>query len=353
MPEFRQNLATKEWIIIAAERAKRPEDFARSRPPAKELPAQSPDCPFCPGQERMTPDAILTLPHTQKPEQWDVRVVPNKFPALVSSPGDGCHSCSTHVGPYLRREGVGHHEVVIETPLHNRDIPLLSPHHMEHVMQAYRQRYNSLIQYPSTELVVIFRNHGTKAGTSLIHPHSQIVASSVVPFPVRNRLYEGQRYFDMYGRCVYCDIIDYETREGGRVIMDNEHFIAIAPYASGVPYEVWLLPKHHRATFGTVELDEIADLAHVLQNALTRLWRLLDDPDYNYVIDTAPEHMAEVPFYHWHLEIYPKLTTQAGFEIGSGIGINIVTPEAAAEQLRNTDGSPLTIDETSGLIADE
>lgn len=348
MPEFRQNLATKEWIIIAAERARRPEDFARSRPPVQALPPQDPQCPFCLGQEALTPDPVLVLPKVPLGADWDVRVVPNKFPALMSVPGDGCYSCSTNVGPYLRRDGVGHHEVVIETPLHNRDMPLLPPKHMEHVMLAYSQRYNALINYPSTELVVIFRNHGVKAGTSIIHPHSQIVASSVVPFPVRNRLYEGQRYFDAYGRCVYCDIIEYELREGTRVIMDNEHFVALAPYASGVPYEMLLLPKHHRATFGTIERDEIHDLAHVLQNLLARLWRLLDDPDYNYVIDTAPEHMAEVPFYHWHLEILPKLTTPAGFEIGSGIGINVVVPEQAAEQLRATDGSPLSSDDTTG-----
>lgn len=330
---------------MASERSRRPEDFARTRPPAEELPAHSPDCPFCPGQETMTPDAILVLPKTARDVNWDVRVVPNKFPALVPAPGGECDACSTRVGPYLRRSGIGHHEVIIETPQHNRDLPLLPPKHMEHILQAYCMRYNALSRDPLVELVLIFRNHGAKAGTSLIHPHSQIVASSVVPFPVRNRLYEGQRYFDAYGRCVYCDMIEYELKEGTRVVMDNEHFVAIAPYASGVPYEIWLLPKHHHATFGTVEMDEINDLACVLQNLLARLWRLLDDPDYNYVIDTAPEHMAEVPFYHWHLEILPRLTTRAGFEIGSGIGINVVFPEQAAAQLRETDGAQLTPEE--------
>ena len=342
-------MATKEWIIIAAERAKRPEAFARMRPSIAELPVHDPNCPFCPGQEKMTPPELLTIPHACRKEGWDVRVVPNKFPALMPSQDEECATCSTRVGPYLRRDGVGHHEVVIETPLHNRDLPLLPAHHMEHVMQAYRLRYNALTEYPSTELVVIFRNHGLKAGTSIIHPHSQIVASSVVPFPVRNRLYEGQRYFDTYGRCVYCDMLDYERREGTRVVMENEHFLAFAPYASGVPYEMWLLPKHHRASFGTVEEDETRDMARVLQNLLARLWRLLDDPDYNYVIDTAPEHMAQVPFYHWHLEIYPKLTTPAGFEIGSGIGINVVAPEQAAAQLRDIDGSRVTEEEVERL----
>ncbi|MHB9025230.1 MAG: galactose-1-phosphate uridylyltransferase [Armatimonadota bacterium] len=346
MSEFRQNLATKEWIIIAAERARRPEEFTRSRPKMPELAPWDAGCPFCPGNERMTPDPIWTLPLEE--DHWDVRVVPNKFPALQTKPDGDCRACTMTDGPYLKREGVGSHEVVIETPLHNQDLPELSLAHMQHVVDCYRERYNALNRVPSTELVVIFRNHGTRAGTSLIHPHSQIIASSVVPFPVRNRLYEGQRYFDSLDHCVYCDILDYERKAGTRVVTENEHFLAFTPYASSVPYEVWLLPKHHRATFGTVEGDEVADLASSLHDLLARLWRLLDDPDYNYVINTAPEHLAQVPFYHWHLAIYPRLTTPAGFEIGSGIGINILPPEAAAEQLRGMDGSRVVEPEPAG-----
>jgi UDPglucose--hexose-1-phosphate uridylyltransferase len=343
MPEFRQDLATKQWIIIAAERARRPEDFARTRPPVDELPPWSASCPFCAGNEDQTPPALLTIPVADDP--WAVRVVPNRFPALSAHYGEPCMHCSTAVGPYLRRHGVGFHEVVIETPRHNEDLPFLPHDHMEAVVQAYCQRYASLVCEPAAEMVLIFRNHGQRAGTSLIHPHSQIVGSSVVPFPVRNRLYEGQRYYDERGRCVYCDMIDYELREGTRVVMDNSHFVALAPYASSVPYEIQLLPKRHSATFGTASADELHDLAVVLQDLLARLWRLLDDPDYNFVIDTAPEHLEGVPSYHWHLEIYPKLTTQAGFEIGSGIGINIVEPERAAAQLREVNGVRIEVGE--------
>ncbi len=232
--------------------------------------------------------------------------------------------------------------MVIETPLHNRDIPLLPTEHVEHIMAAYHTRYLALSKFSSTEMVVIFRNHGLRAGTSIIHPHSQIVASSVVPFLVRNRLMEAQRYYDMYGRCVFCDMLAYECHDRRRIIMENSHFLAYAPYASSAPYEIQVLPKHHRSSFGMVEADELTDLACVLQNLLARLWRLLDDPDYNYVIDTAPIHMTQAPFYHWSLLIYPRLTTRAGFEIGSGIGINVVAPEEAARQLRDTDGTRLT-----------
>ena len=338
MPELRQDLATKEWIIIAAERARRPAEFARLRPPMEQLPVWSESCPFCPGHEEMTPAALAAIPSGTGAHGWQARVVPNKFPALVPQQDEGCVACSTRVGPYLRREGVGHHEVVIETPLHNHDLPMLTAGQMESVVMLYHQRYAALAGFPATQLVVIFRNHGQRAGTSIIHPHSQIVASSVVPFQVCNQLYEGQRYFDMYNRCVYCDIMEFEEQDGTRVVMANEHFVAIAPYASGVPYEIWLLPRHHHATFGTVEEYELRGLAHVLQNLLARLRRLLDDPDYNFIIDTAPEHMAPVPFYHWHLEIHPRLTTRAGFEIGSGIGINVVPPEQAAAELRGMSG---------------
>ncbi len=343
MPEFRQNLATKEWVVFATERARRPEDFTRSRPQVKALPALDPACPFCPGHEDATPPAILTLPTGAA--AWDVRVIPNKFPALVPAKDPSCVACASQVGPYLQRAGNGSHEVVIDAPYHNCDLPLLPLEKVEEVLDAYYLRFNALSRDPCTELVLIFRNHGPRAGTSILHPHSQIVASAVVPFRVRNRIYEGQRYFDSYGECVYCAMLAYEQADGTRVILENEHFLAFCPFAASTPYEVWLVPKHHRATFGSVDEDELHDLAHQLRGLLSRLWRLLDDPDYNYVIDTAPQHLAAVPFYHWHLRMLPRLTTPAGFEIGSGIGINVVLPEDAAAALRGACGDAVTPEE--------
>jgi UDPglucose--hexose-1-phosphate uridylyltransferase len=343
MPEFRQNLATKEWMVFATERARRPEEFSRSRPQAKALPANDPTCPFCPGHEGATPPAILALPPDTS--TWDVRVIPNKFPALVPPSDPACVACASRVGPYLKRNGSGSHEVVIDTPRHNCDLPLLTEAQVTRLMEAYYLRFNALIRDPSTELVLIFRNHGPRAGTSLLHPHSQIVASAVVPFPVRNRIYEGQRYFDAFGQCVYCAMLEFEAADRTRVVMENEHFLAFCPFAASTPYETWLVPKHHRATFGAVDEDELDDLAVQLRSLLSRLWRLLDDPDYNYVIDTAPQHLAAVPFYHWHLRILPRLTTPAGFEIGSGIGINVVLPEDAARALRGTRDDAVTPEE--------
>ena len=339
MPEFRQNLATGEWIIIAAERGKRPEAFKRAAQQAP--PVYDPHCPFCPGKEADTPEAILTVPPRAAPGAWEVRVVPNKFPALTPD-GEECMPCSINDGPYLKRKGIGRHEVLIESPLHNSDLPLLSMTHIEAVVRTYSQRYNALVQIPSTGLVLLFRNHGPNAGTSLVHPHAQIVASSLVPTRVRTKLYEGQRYYDTYQRCVYCDMLAYELEQQQRIIMENEHFVAFAPYASRMPYEMKLLPRRHHPAFSTLAAEELRDMAHALRNLLARLWRLLGNPDYNFVLDTAPEHLSRVPFYHWHLEIIPKITTPAGFEIGSGIGINIVPPEQAAADLRATDGARVT-----------
>ena len=340
MPEFRQKLATGDWIIIAAERAKRPEEFAHVHTEGQ-APMYDATCPFCRGNEAATPATILTLPLDAGAGAWEVRVVPNKFPALVPSSNPPDMLCSQMVGPYLMREGAGQHEVIIESPQHNLDLPMMDDAQIKRVVQAYHQRFMALNADPTTALAVLFRNHGARAGTSIRHPHAQIVASSIVSSRVRRKIYEGQRYFDSYNRCVYCDIIEYEVAQQQRVILENRGFIAIAPYASGNPYEIMLLPRAHHPTFGTVAQSELSDLAYCLRDLLARLWRLLGDPDYNFVIDTAPEHLSRVPFYHWHLEIYPKLTTPAGFEIGSGIGINIVPPEQAAADLLATDGSPI------------
>ncbi len=337
------NLATREWIILAAERQRRPTDFLHERPPRPPLPAHDPHCPFCPGQEEQTPPTLAADPPTDTGMAWRVRAVPNKFAALAPSPVGLAQT--TSLGPYLRRDGVGHHEVIIESPRHNQDLPMLPAEHMAAVIWMHHQRYLALAHDPAVEMVLVFRNHGEQAGTSLIHPHSQIVASSVVPSLLRDKLYQGQQYYDLYGRCVYCDIVAQEESLGERMIVQNEHFVAIAPYASSVPYEIWLVPRRHRACFGMAEADELVDLAAVLQHLLARLWRLLDDPDYNYIIDTAPERMGAVPFYHWHLEIYPRLTTRAGFEIGTGIGINAQPPEQAAASLRETDGSRIDVKE--------
>jgi len=202
------------------------------------------------------------------------------------------------------------------------------------VIETYQSRYQEIMQAEDNMLAIIFRNHGPRAGTSLKHPHSQIVATGIVPRHIRWRERESQRYYDQWGRCVICDILDYEEEEQVRVILENDSFLAFVPYAARVPFEVQIVPRRHRADFGSITVKEREDLASALQEVLRRLHDKLDDPDYNYVVQSAPQYKAGEPHLHWFLQIQPRLTTRAGFEIGSGIRVNPSLPEENAEKLQ-------------------
>jgi len=336
MPEIRLNPTTKEWVIIATERAKRPKDFAKGKTKAPAPPPHDDSCPFCPGNEAQTPGEVFAIREPgaeHDPQRWLVRVTPNKFPALA------CGGTAEHVGRvcdngYLRMPGLGQHEVVIESPEHDKTLATLDDDQVERVVRAYRRRYVELDAMASNELILIFRNQGEKAGTSLIHPHSQIIALPVVPVHIRNRLYTAQRYYDEQGTCVYCDMIKAESKSQKRIVMSNGDFIALVPYAATVPYETWILPVKHQASFGAVDNAECEGAGHALKEVLGKMHRLLDNPDYNFSIQTAPHYSASEPHYHWHVEILPRLTTPAGFEIGTHMYINVTLPERAAEDLR-------------------
>ena len=336
MSELRRNLAADEWIIIAAERAKRPEDFAAEQEDRRGLPEYSPDCPFCAGNEAKTPDEKVRIPGRADGQggSWRVRVIPNKFPALAwdnRGPGAVERRCEDW---RLWMPGVGDHEVIVESPRHNVTLSTMPPQDLALVLDAYRRRYLDLDANPGNELIIIFRNYGIKAGTSLFHPHSQLIATPVVPSYVRQRVAVGMRYFDENGRCVYCVLMEGELKDQVRLVAQNDRFVAYCPYASEVPFEVWIVPRRHDASFGDILPDEITGMAVILHQVLDRIATVLGDPDYNYVIHTAPQHSGGVPYYHWHLEILPRLTTRAGFEIGSGMSINTTPPEAAAAALR-------------------
>jgi UDPglucose--hexose-1-phosphate uridylyltransferase len=329
--ELRRNLATDEWIIIAGERAKRPSDFAREGPGREALPEYAPDCPFCAGNEVNTPAERLRIGDDGG---WQVRVIPNKFPALAWD-GRDSGAAQRHCDDWrMWMQGVGDHEVIIESPRHNLSPASMPPNDLARVIAAYRERYLDLDANRHNELIIIFRNHGARAGTSLVHPHSQLIATPVVPAYVRQRVATGMRHFDETGHCVYCDLLRWEIADAVRVVAETDQFAAFCPYASSVPYEVWIVPRRHDASFGDILPEEMAGLAGILHDVLARMAGLLSDPDYNYVIHTAPQHSGAVPYYHWHVQIMPRLTTPAGFEIGSGMNINIMPPDAAAEALR-------------------
>lgn len=336
MPELRQNLATKEWVIIATERAKRPEEFAKKKELLVTSPSYDANCPFCEGNESKTPNEILGYRKDgTKPGEkgWQVRVVPNKFPALIPSATSVVVERSKS-GIYLRMDGIGKHEVIIENPDHSKTLGTMSVAEVENVIRGYHDRYLVLDWDPSYKLIIIFRNQGTLAGASLLHPHSQLVATAIVPSHIRNRLYEAQRYYDELGRCVFCDVIENELNEKERIILQNDRFIAFVPYAASVPHEIWILPLRHETSFADLQPDDINPLAQILQNILAKMYHSLNNPDYNYCLNTVPHYSSDEPYYHWHIQILPRLSTQAGFEIGSGIHINVALPEESAKFLR-------------------
>jgi UDPglucose--hexose-1-phosphate uridylyltransferase len=263
-------------------------------------------------------------------------VVPNKFPALHS---DG-EVHATGEGIYDRIDGVGAHEVVIESPDHFAGLGTLPAAHVGEVLVAYRERLLALRKDPRIEYVLIFKNHGVAAGASLEHPHSQLIATPILPELVAEELEGAMRYFRMKERCVWCDIVRQERRDGTRLVLEEEGFVAVAPYASRFPYETCILPTAHRASFESLPPDEVDALARLLRELVARLGRLFADPPYNFALHTAPLRETDPDHFHWHLELMPKLTRLAGFELGTGFFINPTPPEDAARFLRQAGRAP-------------
>ena len=332
MPEIRQDVTTREWVIIASERAKRPDDFKKSfdRTEQKSLVTH---CPFCPGNEGLTPKELhrQSVAVRVNGADWGLRVVPNLFAALIP---EGSLSRIVEGSLFHRLDGVGQHEVVIETPFHNRFLFDMEDAEVYSIIDAYRHRFAQLKADGRFKLILIFKNHGKTAGTSLEHPHSQIIATPVVPAYIRNKYEIATAYFDDTERCVYCDVVHEEMKLETRLILRTDFFVAFHPFASRSPFETWIAPLKHRSSFGRITDEEAADFAHVLRIVLKKLYVGLGNPDFNYVIHTAPLTDEDKHYYLWHMQILPKLTTPAGFELGSGMSINIALPEETAEFMR-------------------
>lgn len=330
MSEIRQDPTTKEWVIIATERRKRPSDFAHHVSRA-EKPAFVTSCPFCPGNESMTPHAELTLTD-QKTGFWQVRVFPNRFPA-VTPEGDIARHLKQ--GCFLSMDGVGFHEVIVENPIHNKQLALMKDEEIAQVLNAYHQRYYAMAQSPSVKSIIIFKNYGTAAGTSLEHPHSQLVATGIVPRHMRIQYEVAISYYDDNGSCLYSDITLRELEAGSRIIMETDKFVVFHPFASHRPFETWITPKQNQASFGQSATEDIQALASVLRITLLKLYHGLDNPDFNLVVDSAPVGEERADFYQWHIRIIPRIAEAAGFEIGSGIYINTALPEETAQFMRD------------------
>ena len=332
MPELRKDPVVGRWVIIATERARRPSDFVTAA-----APLRSSTCPFCPGNEEETPREILAgrAPGSGADAPgWTYRVVPNKFPALriegeLEPAGEGL---------FDRMNGVGAHEVIIETPDHHASLATMSVDEVTDVLWAYRERLADLKKDPRFEYVLVFKNHGEAAGASLEHPHSQLIATPIIPIMVREELTGAADYYRRKERCVWCDIVRQERRAQRRLIAELGGFVALAPFAPRFPCETWIVPTRHAAAFEESGVDELRGLAEILGDFLRRMNRVLGDPAYNFMLHTAPLDEPDLSHFHWHLEIIPKVTKVAGFEWGSGFFINPVSPEAAAAALRGEAG---------------
>jgi len=329
LKELRKDPITRRWVIISKERAKRPHEFEKT----VETPINF--CPFDYGNESLTPPEVLSFRNegTKANESgWWVRVVPNKFPAL----DDKIDFEKKGEGIYDKITGYGYHEVVIETPEHNTNFSKMSVNQLKEILWAYLKRFNEIKKDSSIKYIQIFKNSGKDSGASLSHPHSQIIATPIVPFVIQEELEGASQYFKFKERCVYCDIIDEEIRLKQRVVYKTENFIVLEPYASRFPYETWILPLNHSHDFSSIT-DEpllINDLANVLNVFFKRFDEILENPPFNLVLHTSPFIQGTNEYYHWHIEIIPRISNIAGFEWGTGFHINSVLPEFAAKELK-------------------
>ena len=331
MPQLRKDPVLGRWVIIATERGKRPTDFATEPEERK-----SGFCPFDEGNEDKTPPEVMAYrePGTEPDTPgWKVRVVPNKFPAL-SIEGDLDRAGE---GMYDKMNGVGAHEVVIETPEHDRRFADLPADHVALVIKALQQRMLDLQGDSRFRYIQVFRNNGSAAGASLQHPHSQLIALPILPKRLTEELAGSKKYYSYKERCVFCDIVAQEEWTKSRIVCENDGFITMAPFAARFPFETWILPREHHSSFEVMEDAMRMQLADVLKETLMRINSALSSPPYNFIVHSAPSGETDLKYYHWHIEIMPKLTKVAGFEWGSGFYINPVPPEEAAGYLREVE----------------
>jgi UDPglucose--hexose-1-phosphate uridylyltransferase len=330
-PSLRFDVTTGDWVVFSRNRSERPVQFASPhslRPSA----VRDPSCPFCPGNESATPAAVDTEPDALDPERWWVRVFPNKYPALVP---DAPLTRDRSAPLFREMGGRGAHEVVVCSPDHACAIGRLPVDRVTALLRVLHRRYRALAGDPSHEVVQIFENRGARAGASLPHPHLQIVAAPVVPRLVRLKYSVAEEYFHAQGASLYADLCQAELDEKTRVVIETPDFIVFAPYASRIPYETWIVPRKPAANFGLSDPAALPALAAVLQEHLERLHVALGDPAYNLTFFGAPRRHGDEPDFVWHIEVLPRLAIAAGFEYATGMAINTVMPEAAAELLRD------------------
>ncbi|MDI6780576.1 MAG: galactose-1-phosphate uridylyltransferase [bacterium] len=329
MGELRKDPVVKRWVIINPQQR-----LSLEKTVKEEKKSHVENCPFCSGNESKTPPEILAFrePWSMRDSTgWSVRVTANKFPALriegeLERQG---------IGIYDQMQGIGAHEVIIDSPDHSASIADMNESHVEKILHAYRDRIIDLQLDKRFKYVLVFKNYHSIAGASLDHPHSQLIATPIIPKRVKEELKGCLEFYKYKERCLFCDIIREEKRSQLRIVTENDHFLSFTPYASRFPYEICIIPKVHCGDFGNIKDEETYSLAKILKEIMKRLQVLLDDPPYNYVIHTTPFHFpANIRDYHWHIEIIPRIIRLAGFEWGTGFYMNPVPPEEAARELR-------------------
>ncbi|MBN1288710.1 MAG: galactose-1-phosphate uridylyltransferase [Actinobacteria bacterium] len=330
MPELRQDAVTGRSVVVATERAMRPSDLSKVRSAEVAGPEE---CPFCPGNERMTPHELFALrPDGSAPDGpgWLVRVVPNKFPAFKH-----CEVVAGSHSLFKRCAAEGTHEVIVHSPDHCRHLAEMSVGDAGKVMEVYRERYRVNEMDPEVDYIHLILNHGAEAGASLEHPHTQLFGVSLVPPLMELELRGSFDYREKTGGCVFCDLISRERDSGERVIADAGGFIAITPFASRFPFEVWIIPDSHEPSFGGMSDSQIEGFAGAVRDILRKLNLKFNNPPLNYYIHSAPCDGGDYGYYHWHLECFPRVSTPGAFEWGTGMMINVITPEHAAGFLRS------------------
>lgn len=326
MSDLRKDPVTGRWVIISTTRATRLSDFTRTH----DLPKPNGRCPLCYGHESDTPPEILSYRENGN-GHWNLRVVPNKFPALrvegmLDREGEGL---------YDRMSGVGAHELIIESPDHKISLADLSEKRVEDLFWAFRDRIVDLKRDSRLRSVLLFKNHGEAAGASLEHTHSQIIALPVIPIQIQEELDGARRYYSFKERCVFCDIVRQESADGARVILETDQLLVVSPYAPRFPFETWVVPRAHNSHYESAQPSLIHSLAWAMRAIIRKMEKVLEYPAYNFLIHTAPIQAAPLDHYHWHLEIIPRLARVAGFEWGAGFYINPTPPEESAQFLRD------------------
>ena len=336
--ELRKDYLLNRWVVIATERGRRPTDFAKPRVEV----TQNAVCPLCAGNEHLTPPAVLLYlksngeivkdkdTETLRHKNWLVRSVPNLFPAFAP-PKD-----TTTPGRIMKNRSlgyaVGHHEVLVESPIHDAHPQNAEPSQLSLLINAYIDRLRDLSTKPYVKYVSIFRNYGKEAGASLSHAHSQIVTTPIMPLIVEEEVSASKDYWNQHGECALCNVLKEESISP-RLVQENYNFVVFTPYASVNPMEFWIMPKKHSSNLLTLTQTEIESFAKILKSSLRGVKDLVNDPPYNFGIHLALEKSTE-EYYHWHLEVYPQLSIWAGFEKNTGMHINTVRPETAAAELK-------------------